>query len=64
MIYKISIILFIIIFLSIAIFTYLIILGANRMKTAEEKEIEDQEQMKYLKNYKEKQEREKQCKKK
>ena len=52
MIYKISIILFIIIFLSIAIFTYLIILGADRIKTAEEKEIENQEQMKYLKNYK------------
>lgn len=60
MIYKVSIILFIIIFLSIAIFTYLIILGADRMKTAEKKEIEDQEQMKYLKNYQEKQERKKQ----
>ena len=58
MIYKISIILFIIIFLSIAI------LGDDRIKTAEEKEIENQEQMKYLKNYKEKQERKKQCKKK
>lgn len=64
MIYKISIILFIIIFLSIAIFTYLIILGADRIKTAEEKKIENQEQMKYLKNYKENQERKKQCKKK
>ena len=64
MIYKISIILFIIIFLSIAIFTYLIILGADRIKTAEEKEIENQAQMKDLKNYKEKQERKKQCKKK
>ena len=64
MVYKISIILFIIIFLSIAIFTYLIILGADRIKTAEEKEIENQEQMKYLKNYKENQERKKQGKKK
>ncbi len=31
------------------VFTYFIILGADKSETAEEKEIEDQEQMEYLK---------------
>lgn len=35
-----------------AIFTYLIIRGADKLKTNEEKFYEDEEQMKYLKNYK------------
>lgn len=35
-----------------ALFTYLIIVGGNMNKTAEEKEREDEEQMKYLKEYK------------
>lgn len=35
----------------IAIFTYLIILGASKSKTDIERIIEDQEQMEYLKNY-------------
>ena len=36
----------------IAIFTYLIFLGANKCKTEEEKILEDEEQMKFLKEYK------------
>ncbi len=35
----------------IAIFMYLVILGASKCKTAEEIEIEDKEQMEYLKNH-------------
>lgn len=45
------IIIFIILAL-IAIFTYLIILGASMNKSDEERELEDQEQIEYLKNYK------------
>ena len=41
-------IIMIIFFLAVA-FTYLIILGADKLETAGEKEIEDQEQMEYLK---------------
>lgn len=35
----------------IALFTYLVILGANMCKTDEEKKLEDEEQMNYLRNY-------------
>ena len=45
------IIIFIILAL-VAIFTYLIILGASMNKSDEERELEDQEQIEYLKNYK------------
>lgn len=41
-----------IIFVLIAIFTYLIILGASMSKSDEERKLEDQEQIEYLKNYK------------
>ena len=37
--------------LIIAILMYLVILGANKTKTAEEREMEDKEQIKYLKKY-------------
>ena len=47
---------FFIILVLIAILTYLIILGANIDKTDEERKLEDQEQMEYLKNYREKRE--------
>ena len=35
-----------------AIFTYLVVLGASKNKTDEERKIDDEEQMKYLENYK------------
>ncbi len=35
----------------IAIFMYLVLLGASKCKTAEEIKIEDKEQMEYLKKY-------------
>lgn len=38
--------------LLLAIFTYLILLGASKCKTEEEKKFEDEEQIKYLQNYK------------
>ena len=41
-----------VIFVFIAIFTYLIILGASMSKSDEERKLEDQEQIEYLKNYK------------
>lgn len=41
-------------FLLIGLFTYLIILGGNKNKTDEEQRLEDEEQIKYLKNYKNK----------
>lgn len=37
--------------LLIVIMMYLIILVANKNKTAEEKRLEDEEQMEYLRNY-------------
>lgn len=40
------------IFPIITIFMYLVIVGADKCKTEEERRIEDEEQMKYLKNYK------------
>lgn len=40
----------IILTLVIIIFPYLIVLGASMYKTDEEKQIEDEEQSKYLKN--------------
>lgn len=39
------------IFIFVALFTYLIILGASMNKTDEERKIEDQEQIEYLKKY-------------
>ena len=36
----------------IAILMYLVLLGANMSKTTEEKEMEDKEQIEYLKKYK------------
>ena len=50
---NICLIIFFIILVLIAIFTYLVILGASMSKTDEEKMIEDQEQMEYLRNYRE-----------
>lgn len=50
----ITLLIIMIIFFLVIVFTYLVILGADRLETAEEKEIEDQEQMEYLKNYKNK----------
>ena len=50
----ITLLIMMIIFFLVIVFTYLVILGADRLETAEEKEIEDQEQMEYLKNYKNK----------
>lgn len=50
---NIFIIIFLIIFILIAIFIYLIILGASMSETDEEKMLEDQEQMEYLRNYRE-----------
>lgn len=41
-------------FLLIGLFTYLIILGGNKNKTDEEQRLEDEEQIKYLRNYKNK----------
>ena len=35
----------------IAVLMYLVILGASKSKTAEEREIEDKEQIEYLKKY-------------
>ena len=40
-----------IIMIIIAVFLYLVILGASKNKTARERELEDIEEMKYLKNY-------------
>lgn len=37
-----------------ALFIYLIIVGANKNKSAEEQRMEDEEQIKYLQNYKKK----------
>ncbi len=41
-----------IIMIIIAFFLYLIILGASKFKTKQEIDLEDKEQMEYLKNYK------------
>lgn len=41
----------IIILMLITIFTYLIILGSNMSKSDFEKQIEDEEQMEYIKKY-------------
>lgn len=35
----------------VAVFMYLVILGASKNKTAEERRLEDKEQMEYLRNY-------------
>lgn len=50
---NICLIIFFIILVLIAIFTYLVILSASISKTDEERMIEDQEQMEYLRNYRE-----------
>ena len=52
---KIAMITFLVVYiicLVIALFMYLVIIGANKCKTDEEKLYEDEEQMKYLRNYK------------
>ncbi len=52
---KIAIITFLVVYiicLFIAILMYLVIRGADIYKTDEERAFEDEEQMKYLKNYK------------
>ncbi len=41
-----------IIFLIITIFMYLVIVGSAKCKTEEERRLEDEEQMNYLRNYK------------
>lgn len=41
-----------IIFLLITIFMYLVIVGASKCKTEEERRFEDEEQMNYLRSYK------------
>lgn len=38
-------------FLTIAVFMYLVIIGSSKLKTKEEQQLEDEEQMKYLKEY-------------
>ena len=55
MLYKIAMITFLvvyIIFLIITIFMYLVMVGADKCKTEEERRLEDEEQMNYLRNYK------------
>ncbi|MGN1311634.1 MAG: hypothetical protein ACI4U4_01315 [Bacilli bacterium] len=52
---KIAMITFLVVYtigLFAALFTYLIIRGANELKTDEERFYEDEEQMKYLRDYK------------
>ncbi len=52
---KIAIITFLVVYiilLIIAIFMYLVIVGADKCKTEEERRLEDEEQMNYLRNYK------------
>ena len=52
---KIAMITFLIIYIIciiITLFMYLVIVGANKSKTNEERFYEDEEQMKYLKDYK------------
>lgn len=44
-------IMIILLFILIALLTYLIILGSNRNKTEEERKIEDQEQIEYLEKW-------------
>lgn len=51
---KIFITILLILIVIIALFTYLIILGASKCKSIEEQNIEDDEQMEYLRNYKKK----------
>lgn len=56
---KIFITIFLILIVIIALFTYLIILGASKCKSieeqnTEEQNTEDEEQMEYLRNYKKK----------
>lgn len=51
---KIFITILLILIVIIALFTYLIILGANKCKSIEEQNTEDEEQMEYLRNYKKK----------
>ena len=53
---NILLIMFLIILILISIFTYLMILYSSMSKTEDERIIENQEQMEYLKNYKEKKE--------
>lgn len=41
----------IIVMIIITILIYMILVGANKLKTEEEKRLEDEEQIKYIKNY-------------
>ena len=49
---KIFITILLILIVIIALFTYLIILGASKCKSIEEQNTEDEEQMEYLRNVK------------
>ena len=51
---KIFITILLILIVIIALFTYLIILGASKCKSIEEQNTEDEEQMEYLRKYKKK----------
>lgn len=51
---KIFITILLILIVIIALFTYLIILGASKCKSIEEQNTEDEEQMEYLRNHKKK----------
>lgn len=51
---KIFITILLILIVIIALFTYLIILGASKCESIEEQNTEDEEQMEYLRNYKKK----------
>ena len=51
---KIFITILLILIVIIALFTYLIILGASKCKSIEEQNTEDEEQMEYLRIYKKK----------
>lgn len=51
---KIFITILLILIVIIALFTYLIILGASKCKSIEEQNTEDEKQMEYLRNYKKK----------
>lgn len=42
----------VILFILIGISTYLVILGGSKSKTEEEQRLEDEEQIRYLENYK------------
>ena len=49
---KIAMITFLVVYILITIFMYLVIVGTEKCKTDEERKFEDEEQMNYLRNYK------------